>query len=84
MQVIHANNIRSIIVYLFFKFSKKATLFFSMPGTKTGLGGRSGLVRPISLFDVECLEAKATVKARQKINRNVINEELPKFFSEFG
>lgn len=32
--------------YLFFKFSKKAILFFNLPGIKTGLDGRSGLLLP--------------------------------------
>lgn len=32
------------VAYLFFKFSKNATLLFSMPGTSIGLEGRSGLL----------------------------------------
>lgn len=45
------------ISYFFLKFSKKAMAFFEMPGTKTGLSGRSGDERPTSFSVlVECLQ----------------------------
>lgn len=37
---------RKVFLYLLRKFSKNATLFFRIPGTNTGLDGRSGLKRP--------------------------------------
>lgn len=43
-----------IYYYLLRKFSKNATLFFRIPGTKTGLDGRSGVKRP-DLSSVEFL-----------------------------
>lgn len=42
--------------YLLRKFSKNAMLFFKIPGTNTGLDGRSGDWRPVPLSPVEFLQ----------------------------